>query len=422
MLLETIIEKEFKNKSKDFSEKFIEYEKNWHNGKTYKFDNKSNEIEDARYSQFKTIINEQNQDYFIYDEIMQVNNNPLLVLKIHDDTKREIWELMIYLENNNVIQQIRHLSYEKFLYEFDKNIKKIKNEESENTTIIKTSLLQFIENINRKENDMKPIEKVKKVWWKRIPWKIIGLSVFVLAWCAIPVIGNLVIAPLLVGVVSASVLTWLPFVTAGLITGCVVAGYNKYKLKLKKWLFPNWKSKNDINLENKLQEQKLILEKKHQKELFLSLTQEGKQERILNSFHQLWERNKNKTFISLQNELKDKFYKNKKELIQQNLENFYKIKNDLQTKAESEKEKLNTEQSEKIKQNLEMITHVVRIINEENQKFKPDENNLKIYQREITSFVNEIEEIIKKNNKSVNIVKEDIREKSPVRKMKKMSL
>lgn len=107
----------------------------------------------------------------------------------------------------------------------------------------------------------------------------------------------MVIAPLLVGLVSASVLTWLPFVTAGLITGCVVAGYNKYKLKLKKWIFPNWKSKNDIILDNKLQKQKLESEKRHQKELFLSLTEEGKQERILNSFHQLWEKNKNKTFF-----------------------------------------------------------------------------------------------------------------------------
>ncbi|WP_342266459.1 hypothetical protein [Spiroplasma endosymbiont of Villa modesta] len=421
MLLETIIKKEFQNKSKDFSKKFIEYEKKWHNGKTYKFDNKSDEIEDTRYSQFKTIINEQNQDYFIYDEIIQVNNNPLLVLKIHDDTKREIWELIIYLENNNVIQQIRHLSYEKFLNEVNKNIKNIKNEESESTTIIKTSFLEFIENVNEEKNDFFENQETKPLW-KRVPWKIVGLTVFLGAWCAIPVIGNLVIAPLLVGVVSASVLTWLPFVTAGLITGCVVAGYNKYKLKLKKWLFPNWKSKNDINLENKLQEQKLILEKKHQKELFLSLTQEGKQERILNSFHQLWEKNKNKTFVSLQNELSEKFYKNKTELIQQNLENFHKRKNELQAKAESEKEKLNTEQSEKIKQNLLMITYVARIINEENQKSQPDEHNLKVYQREITSFVNEIEEIIKKDNKSVNIVKEDIREKSPVRKMKQMSL
>lgn len=276
-----------------------------------------------------------------------------MVLKIHDDTKREIWELIIYLENNNVIQKIRHLNYEKFLNETDKNIK---NEESESTIIFKTSFLEFIENVNEEKNDVFENQDIKPLW-KRVPWKIVGLTVFLGGWCAIPVIGNLVISPLLAGLVSASVLTWLPFVTAGLITGCVVAGYNKYKLKFKKWIFPNWKSKNDINLENKLQELKLKLEKKHQKELFLSLTQEGKQERILNSFHQLWEKNENKTFVSLQNELSEKFYKNKKELIQQNLENF-----------------------------------------------------------------DEIEEIIKNNNKSVNIAKENIIQKSPIRKMKKMSL
>lgn len=82
-----------------------------------------------------------------------------MVLKIHDDTKREIRELIIYLENNNVIQQIRHLNYEKFLNEADKNIKNIKNEESQSTIIFKTSFLEFIENVNEEKNDVLKIKR-----------------------------------------------------------------------------------------------------------------------------------------------------------------------------------------------------------------------------------------------------------------------
>ncbi|WP_342277233.1 hypothetical protein [Spiroplasma endosymbiont of Nebria brevicollis] len=413
----TIIEEEIQSDTKEVSFKFIKHDENWHNGKTYKFDNKS----DERYSQFKTVINEENQDYFIYDEIIRRKEKPVLFLRLFDIKSDEYLELITYLEKNKVVQQIRHLSYEQFFNEIENDEDPIKSDESKNTTIIKTSFLDFIENVNQEKNDCF-IKQVTKPFWKRVPWKIVGLAVFLGAWCAIPVIGNLVIAPLLVGVVSASILTWLPFVTAGLITGCVVSGYNKYKSRFKKWLFPNWKSKNEINLENKLQEQKLILEKEHQKELFLSLTQEGKQERILNSFHQLWERNKNKTFVSLQSELNEKFSKNKKELNQQNLENFCKRKNELQAKAEVERANLSTKQNVIIKDSLGMIDFVVSKINKENQKPQPDEHGLRIYEKEVTNFSEKIEEILNKNKKSDNIEEEDVKEKSPIRKMRQISL
>ncbi|WP_425381766.1 hypothetical protein [Spiroplasma endosymbiont of Polydrusus pterygomalis] len=244
----------------ELSKKFIINKENLHNGTTFIFKGEENEVikdKDNKYFQFKTIIEENNQEYFIYDEVIQINGKPVLLMRIHDDQRERIWEQIIYLENNNeVVEQIRDLTYQQFTDELKNNEKILRSKEDNSTTIIKTPFLQFIENINQEKNEFNQQKPSKKIWWKRLPWKILGLVVFVVAWAAIPVIGNLLIAPLLVGVVSASVMTWLPFVTAGLITGCVVAGFNRYRTRLKKWLFPKWKAKSEINLENKLAEQK----------------------------------------------------------------------------------------------------------------------------------------------------------------------
>lgn len=400
-----------KNKT-EFFERFIKQNEHWHNGQTFKFQSEELEDEDTKYSQFKTIIEEESHDYFIYDEVIEIDNIPALLLELHNDKTKEVLQQMIYFDKDEVVQQIRKLSYDQFLNEIENDKPTIRLEESENTTIIKTSLLQFIENINQEENDMKPIEKVKKVWWRRIPWKIIGLSVFVLAWCAIPVIGNLVIAPLLVGVVSASVLTWLRFAVSGLLVGSVVAVFGKYKAKMKKWFFPKWKSKNDINLEKQLQEQRIELTKKHQKELSLFLDAEGKRKWVFNSF---LEKNKYKNYPTIKHELIDKFEKNKNDLKQQNLTNIYQRKSDLQTKIAIIKEQLTWEQTGEIEKNLDMIDFIANIINAENQKLKCNSHDLKIYGKELDSFEHNIKEILKNFEKSGTLEKEtDIRQKSPI--------
>lgn len=210
----------------ELSKKFIINKENLHNGTTFIFKSEENEVvenNDNKYFQFKTVIEENNQEYFIYDEVIQINEKPVLLMRIHNDQTERMWEQIIYLENNSeVVEQIRDLTYQQFTDELKNNEKILRTEEDSNTTIIKTPFLQFIENINQEENDMKPIEKVKKVWWRRIPWKIIGLSVFVLAWCAIPVLGNLVVPPILIflGVAAASpLMTWLPFAVSGLLVG-----------------------------------------------------------------------------------------------------------------------------------------------------------------------------------------------------------
>lgn len=237
----TTIFKEESKKDKyktDFFERFIKQNEHWHNGQTFKFQSEKLEDENTKYSQFKTIIEEEGHDYFIYDEVIEIDNIPALLLELHNDKTKKVLQQMIYFDKGEVVQQIRKLSYDEFLNEIENDKPTIRLEESENTTIIKTSLLQFIENINREENDMKPIEKIKKVWWRRVPWKIIGLSVFVLAWCAIPVLGNLVVPSVLtfIGVAAtSSLMTWLPFAVSGLLVGGIVAVFGKYKAKMKKW-------------------------------------------------------------------------------------------------------------------------------------------------------------------------------------------
>lgn len=403
--------KKDKNKT-EFFERFIKQDEHWHNGQTFKFQNEELEDEDTKYAQFKTIIEEEGHHYFIYDEVIEIDNIPALLLELHNDKTKEVWQKMIYFDKGEVVQQIRKLSYDQFLNEIENNKPTIRLEENENTTIIKTSLLEFMENITQEENDMKPIEKITKVWWRRIPWKIIGLTVFVIAWCAIPVLGNLVVAPLFAGIVSAKVLTWLPFALSGLAVGGVVAGFGKYKAKIKKWFFPKWKSKNDINLEKELQKQRIDLVKKHQKELSLCLLQNEKRKWVFNSF---LEKNKNKNFTTIQHELNDKFEKNKNDLKQQNLTNFYQRKTDLQKKVAAVKEQLTWEQTREIEKNLGMIDFVTNIINAENQNLQSNSHDLKIYGKEIESFEDNIKEILKNFEKSGTLEREaDIRQKSPV--------
>ncbi|WP_338960254.1 MULTISPECIES: hypothetical protein [unclassified Spiroplasma] len=67
-----IIEAEFNDKDDKnaISTKFKENDENWHNGKTFLFESEENEDEDIKHFQFKTIIEENNWNYFIYDEII----------------------------------------------------------------------------------------------------------------------------------------------------------------------------------------------------------------------------------------------------------------------------------------------------------------------------------------------------------------
>jgi len=303
----TLIEKEWKKDTEDFFEKFLNHEENWHNGETLKYENNIKEAEDVRYAQYRTtIINDnQEQNCFIYDEIISINNKPVLLLKIDNSEKREILESIIYLEKNEVVQQIRNLSYKQFEEELKNNEKLIKTEESENTVIIKTPFLDFIKNVEKKEQENEEAHEKESVMWK-----IFGVSIFVIAWCSIPVIGNLLIAPLLIGLVSSSVMTWLPFVVAGLIAGSVVKGLSEIAKKIKKWTSSK-KDKHEIELEKKLNEQEKKLNEEFEKKLFSFLTPELKQERILNTFHQIWEKNKIKDFDTLQKELNKKFDENK---------------------------------------------------------------------------------------------------------------
>ncbi|WP_308149685.1 hypothetical protein [Spiroplasma sp. AdecLV25b] len=83
----TISEEEIKINSEEFIEKLIKQEENLHNGETFKY---KNDLEDIRYSQYKTVITSTGveKDYFIYEEIIKINNKPTLLLKIHDDEKR----------------------------------------------------------------------------------------------------------------------------------------------------------------------------------------------------------------------------------------------------------------------------------------------------------------------------------------------
>lgn len=425
--LTSIIKEELNTVDEDeLSKRFIINKENLHNGTTFIFKSKENEVvndKDKRYFQFKTIIEENNQEYFIYDEIIQINEKPILLMRIFNDQTKRIWEQIIYLGNNNeVVEQIRDLTYQQITDESKNNEKILSSEEDSSTTIIKTPFLPFIENINQEKNEFNQQKPSKKNWWKRLPWKILGLVVFLVAWSAIPVIGNLLIAPLLVGVVSASVITWLPFATAGLITGCVVAGFNRYRTRLKKWLFPKWKAKSEINLENKLAEQRIMLEKKYQSDLFLTTTSQAKQEWLLNGFQKIWNKNKIKSFATIETELSEKFERNKQEVQKQEFTRDYSQKINEWNQNWNEKEAFSRTLTPK------NIAEIKKIFDE-------TEKNKKImcdgffYQPKAlwTSFQEEqnlesIQNLFENSEKNDNLKSEkDINKKSPAKNMKKTS-
>lgn len=160
-----IIEEEFSDNEYELFKRFINNEENLHNGTTFIFESKKNEVvenKDNRYFQFKTIIEEDKQNYFIYDEVIQINEKPILLLRIHNDETREIWEQMIYLENNKVVEQIRCLTYQQFFSELENNEKIVRIEEDSSTTIISTPFLEFIENINQEKNEFNKQKPMKK--------------------------------------------------------------------------------------------------------------------------------------------------------------------------------------------------------------------------------------------------------------------
>ncbi|WP_338977716.1 hypothetical protein [Spiroplasma endosymbiont of Panzeria rudis] len=68
----TIIEEELRNVADLtwFTKNFIRCHQNWHHGETCKFENHFDE-KYKKCFQFRTIIKKQNEDYFIYDEIIK---------------------------------------------------------------------------------------------------------------------------------------------------------------------------------------------------------------------------------------------------------------------------------------------------------------------------------------------------------------
>ncbi|WP_425381693.1 hypothetical protein [Spiroplasma endosymbiont of Polydrusus pterygomalis] len=228
--VKTIIEEEWKK----ITVLFTKNDENWHNGQTYKFEN-CLIAKDKRYFQFKTIIETRNQDYFIYDEIIARKNKIFFISRLYDNEKRKVWESIIYFENNEELIK----------------------QESRNTTIIRTSFLEFIKNTaNKKQVNNIRLETEDKYWIiKRLIWKMYHGFIFFLAWGAISIIAKMIITPLIVPFVSASVITWLPFAIAGLAVGICIKQLYQFAKKLKKWMFPKVKDKYQIEFEQKIEEQ-----------------------------------------------------------------------------------------------------------------------------------------------------------------------
>lgn len=418
----TIIEEEIQNYTKEISQKFIKYEENWHNGETFKFENGSGDAKDIRYSQLKTIIE---NDYFIYDEIIKRKDKPVLFLKLHNDKKREILELIIYLENNKVIQQIRHLSYEQFFHEIEHDEDPIKTEETKNTTIIETPFLDFIEQINNEEqfdNNNENIleeEKQENKKWKKYCWWTVKAIAF-LACIAISTTIGLVPTVVLLGIAAIKPIAVV--VSIGL--GFIAIPWNNIRNKIVDWVFKKKKGKYEEEIE-KLKSEKEKQNKKInelKKELFLSSTPEQKQERILNGFQQIWERNKNKDFEILNQELIEKFEQNKKELEKQNFEKEYKenIKSwnkNWQEKVEFSKF-LKLRHIKEIKDNFKECEENNAIICD-GYFYHPKETWEEFQQEKI---IENIADLFENHKKYDNLKTADIREKSPVKTMKKMGI
>lgn len=316
----TILAEQYENLSSEFAKKFKKYDENWHNGETFVFENETDEVNDMKYFQFQTYIEEE-QIYFVFDEIITIDDKPVLLLQIHNEEKQEMWQQLIYLEKDKVVQQIRHLSYQQFFQELENksNFIKLKEDvkEDDNTTTIRTPFLDFINNLNKEQEENIKNKKLNKIWWK-----VLKIVIFLVGCVGSGILSFFAFTPL----VTLFIPTAFASVIAASISAVIISGvtliWQKNKEKIKKWFLPKSKNTKDLKLEEKFLEQQL----KFQKELFS--TTKAKREKMLSVFEQIWNKNKNKTFMTIQNELSQKFEKNKEDLKQQNLEEMLKnVKN-----------------------------------------------------------------------------------------------
>jgi len=323
----TLVEKELTTDRLDFYRMFMKNEEDYHGGETFKFQDE--EIQNEEYknldsTQYETvIINDENEKYFIYDEIIKKYNKPYYNLKIHNDKKEEIIESIIYLKNDIIIKQIRYFTYEQFLNLVKKEQYIVEEEnESENVTIIKTPFLEFLENVNndeeKAEKKRKLINKYEKKYKKMRVLFWIGIIIFFfLSWGFFPIVANYIIPNLGLGLAATDVTT---SIIAGLITGATITGLSFGGYKFKKWLFPKMKEELELKLKNKIKKHDKRIIDKLQRELSLSWTPENKETRIFSAFKEIINKNKNKDFETLSQELNDKFKENKLELEKINYE------------------------------------------------------------------------------------------------------
>lgn len=129
----SILEEEFNDDEYELSKSFIASGEDLHGGTTFIFESakEKSEVdtdEDIRYFQFKTVIEENDQNYFIYDEVIQINGKLVLLLRLHNDETKEICEQMIYFEKNKVVEQVRHFIYDQFFSEINNNEKIFRTE------------------------------------------------------------------------------------------------------------------------------------------------------------------------------------------------------------------------------------------------------------------------------------------------------
>lgn len=192
---------------------------------------------------------------------------------------------------------------------------------------------------------------------------------------------------------------------------------------MKKWFFPKWKSKNDIDLENKLAEQKIMLEKKFQNDLFLVATLQAKQEWLLNGFQKIWNKNKLKSFTTIETELSEKFEKNKQEVQKQKF-----TKEDYWQKINKWNQNWNEKAAFSRSLTPENITEIKEIFDETEKNKKIMCDGFFYHPKALwTSFQEEqslksIKNLFENSEKNDNLKSEkDIIKKSPVKRMKKTS-
>ncbi|WP_425382048.1 hypothetical protein [Spiroplasma endosymbiont of Melieria omissa] len=418
-----IIEAEFNDKDDKnaISTKFKENDENWHNGKTFLFESEENEDENIKHCQFKTIIEENNRNYFIYDEIIEINNKPVLLLELHDDEKEEVWQQLIYLEKDEVVQQIRHLSSDQFFNEFNENEisnnkKFIKLTENDTTTIVRMPFLDFINSVNQGQTEEWDTS-IKDSKFRKILWKISKVTMFLVAWAGIGLLSGLVVGPLITPLVPPLVAGALIALTCGAIVGGTVIAWETYKDKIKAWLLPNWKRKKDLQLQKELRKGKT-----KSKQWFLSLTREAKVQAFAKSFGKIWDSNKSKTFENIQKELSKKFEKNKQDVKTQEFSKIYAQK--VQQWNE------NWNETVKFSENLKPrdISKIKEVFNESDATkkhmcdgffYKPKQVWEEFQEEKIMENVRNLFENPEKND---NLEKEDIRKKSPVKNMRRASL